>query len=86
MSSHKWNQFVQHFYKSVRFYWPTTSRLEISAAFDENTLQLSLHDNGTGLGFEITLSLLKAYGGKIELAESGEGALFVLSLTLSLLK
>ena len=38
---------------------------------------------GTGLGLEITLSLLKAYGGKIELAESAEGALFVLSLPLS---
>ncbi len=83
------------------------SQLEISAAFDENTLQLSLHDNGTGvssanrnkiftpffttrrnaggtgLGLEITLSLLKAYGGKIELAKSEQGALFVLSLPLS---
>lgn len=38
---------------------------------------------GTGLGLEITLSLLKAYGGKIELAGSGQGALFVLSLPLS---
>lgn len=38
---------------------------------------------GTGLGLEITLSLLKAYGGKIELADSGEGALFVVSLPLS---
>jgi signal transduction histidine kinase len=83
------------------------NRLEISAAFDENTLQLSLHDNGTGvssanrnkiftpffttrrnaggtgLGLEITLSLLKAYGGNIKLAESEQGALFVLSLPLS---
>ncbi|TRW94360.1 sensor histidine kinase [Candidatus Methylobacter oryzae] len=41
---------------------------------------------GTGLGLEITLSLLKAYGGKIELAESRQGALFVLSLPLSRLK
>jgi len=38
---------------------------------------------GTGLGLEITLSLLKAYGGKIELADSEQGALFVLSLPLS---
>ena len=38
---------------------------------------------GTGLGLEITLSLLKAYGGKIELAGSEQGALFVLSLPLS---
>jgi signal transduction histidine kinase len=41
------------------------------------------NNGGTGLGLEITLSLLKAYGGKIELAESGAGALFVLSLPLS---
>jgi signal transduction histidine kinase len=83
------------------------SQLEISGAFDESTLQLSLHDNGTGvssanrnkiftpffttrrnaggtgLGLEITLSLLKAYGGKIELAKSEQGALFVLSLPLN---
>lgn len=82
-------------------------RVEISAGFHGSSLQLSLHDNGTGvspanrnkiftpffttrrnsggtgLGLEITLSLLKAYGGKIELAESGQGALFVLSLPLS---
>ncbi len=82
-------------------------RIEISAGFHGSSLQLSLHDNGTGispanrnkiftpffttrrnsggtgLGLEITLSLLKAYGGKIELAESGQGALFVLSLPLS---
>jgi signal transduction histidine kinase len=83
------------------------NRLEITADFYENTLQLSLHDSGTGissanrnkiftpffttrrnaggtgLGLEITLSLLKAYGGKIELAQSEQGALFVLSLPLS---
>lgn len=82
-------------------------RMEITADVDKNTLQLSLHDNGsgvspanrnkiftpffttrrktggTGLGLEITLSLLKAYGGKIELAASGQGALFVLSLPIS---
>lgn len=41
------------------------------------------NSGGTGLGLEITHSLLKAYGGRIELAESGQGALFVLSLPLS---
>ncbi len=85
-------------------------RMEIAARLHENTLELSLHDNGagvssanrnkiftpffttrrntggTGLGLEITLSLLKAYGGKIELAESGQGALFVLSLPVSRIK
>lgn len=35
---------------------------------------------GTGLGLEIAGSLLKAYGAKIELRESGQGALFVLLL------
>lgn len=35
---------------------------------------------GTGLGLEITVSLLKAYGAKIELRESAQGALFVVSL------
>lgn len=83
------------------------SQLGISADIYEDTLQLSLHDNGTGvssanrnkiftpffttrrntggtgLGLEITLSLLKAYGSKIELAKSEQGALFVLSLPLS---
>lgn len=82
------------------------SRMEISAVIYENSLRLSLHDNGTGvspanrnkiftpffttrrntggtgLGLEITLSLLKAYGGRIELAKSGQGALFVLTLPL----
>jgi signal transduction histidine kinase len=38
---------------------------------------------GTGLGLEITSSLLKTYGGKIMLAESEQGALFVVSLPLS---
>ena len=84
-----------------------TTCLEISCRFQENYLQVDLHDNGsgvsatnrnkiftpffttrrnsggTGLGLEITLSLLKAYGGKIELAESEAGALFVLSLRIS---
>ena len=40
------------------------------------------NNGGTGLGLEITTSLLKAYGGKIELADSSEGALFVLTLVL----
>jgi len=81
--------------------------VKISASLYENTLKLSVHDNGTGispanhnkifipffttrrnnggtgLGLEIALSLLKAYGGKIELVESGQGALFVLGLPLS---
>ncbi|GAB6140586.1 ATP-binding protein [Methylosoma difficile] len=35
---------------------------------------------GTGLGLEISQSLLKAYGGKIALGESDKGALFILSL------
>jgi signal transduction histidine kinase len=38
------------------------------------------NNGGTGLGLEITTSLLKTYGGKIELADSDEGALFVLTL------
>jgi signal transduction histidine kinase len=41
------------------------------------------NSGGTGLGLEITQSLLKAYGGQIELAESENGALFVLSLPLA---
>ncbi len=40
------------------------------------------NNGGTGLGLEITASLLKTYNGKIELAESREGALFVLTLLL----
>jgi signal transduction histidine kinase len=40
------------------------------------------NNGGTGLGLEITTSLLKAYGGKIALADSNEGALFVLTLVL----
>jgi signal transduction histidine kinase len=84
----------------------TASQLEITANVHENILQLSLHDNGTGvsasnrnkiftpffttrrnaggtgLGLEITHSLLKVYGGNIELAKSGQGALFVLGLPL----
>lgn len=39
-------------------------------------------DGGTGLGLEIVMSLLKAYGGRIELGESGQGAVFVLTLPL----
>jgi signal transduction histidine kinase len=38
---------------------------------------------GTGLGLEITLSLLKAYGGKVEVVDSESGAAFVLSVPLS---
>ncbi|MCX7067981.1 MAG: HAMP domain-containing sensor histidine kinase [Methylococcales bacterium] len=38
------------------------------------------NNGGTGLGLEITASLLKTYGGKIELADSEQGALFVLTL------
>jgi signal transduction histidine kinase len=44
------------------------------------------NNGGTGLGLEITASLLKAYRGKIELADSQEGALFVLSIPLSTAK
>ncbi len=82
------------------------NQLKISMMQSEKTLNLYLHDNGTGvsaanrekiftpffttrrnnggtgLGLEITASLLKTYGGKIELAESREGALFVLTLPL----
>ncbi len=82
-------------------------RMEISAGIQASTLQLNLHDNGTGvspanrnkiftpffttrrntggtgLGLEITLSLLKAYGGKIELENSEEGALFVVYAPIS---
>jgi signal transduction histidine kinase len=39
---------------------------------------------GTGLGLEITRSLLKTYKASIELADSTQGALFVLTLPLSL--
>jgi signal transduction histidine kinase len=41
------------------------------------------NNGGTGLGLEITVSLLKTYGGSIALAESTEGALFVLTLPLA---
>ncbi|MDP3839125.1 MAG: ATP-binding protein, partial [Methylococcales bacterium] len=41
------------------------------------------NNGGTGLGLEITVSLLKTYGGGIALAESTEGALFVLTLPLA---
>ncbi|MDD1617149.1 MAG: two-component sensor histidine kinase, partial [Methylococcaceae bacterium NSP1-2] len=82
-------------------------QLTLSVIQHENTLELHLHDNGTGvspanrtkiftpffttrrnnggtgLGLEITVSLLKTYGGKIELAESTQGALFVLTLPLA---
>ncbi len=83
------------------------NQLKLSIIQHENTLELHLHDNGTGisvanrkkiftpffttrrnkggtgLGLEITVSLLKTYGGKIELADSDEGALFVLTLPLN---
>lgn len=38
---------------------------------------------GTGLGLAITLSLLKAYQGKVELLPSEQGALFLLTLKLA---
>ncbi len=41
------------------------------------------NSGGTGLGLEISQSLLKAYGGKIELLPSEQGALFELQLVLS---
>lgn len=41
------------------------------------------NSGGTGLGLQISQSLLKAYGGEIALAESGQGALFVLALPLA---
>ena len=41
------------------------------------------NNGGTGLGLEITASLLKTYSGSIELADSTAGALFVLSLPLA---
>ncbi|MGZ8159951.1 MAG: sensor histidine kinase [Methylobacter sp.] len=41
------------------------------------------NSGGTSLGLQITQSLLKAYGGEIALAESGQGALFVLTLPLA---
>lgn len=41
------------------------------------------NNGGTGLGLEITASLLKTFGGKIELADSTEGALFVLTIPLA---
>jgi signal transduction histidine kinase len=40
------------------------------------------NSGGTGLGLEISQSLLKAYGGKISLAESEQGALFKVILPL----
>jgi signal transduction histidine kinase len=40
------------------------------------------NNGGTGLGLEITVSLLKTYSGSIALADSSEGALFVLTLPL----
>jgi len=83
------------------------NQLTLSAILHDSTLELHLHDNGTGvsaanrskiftpffttrrnnggtgLGLEITVSLLKTYGGSIALAESTEGALFVLTLPLA---
>lgn len=83
------------------------NQLTITAIQHENTLELHLHDNGTGvspanrtkiftpffttrrnnggtgLGLEIIVSLLKTYSSTIELAESAEGALFVLNLPLN---
>lgn len=83
------------------------NQLTLSVMQHDNSLELHLHDNGTGvsaanrtkiftpffttrrnkggtgLGLEITVSLLKTYGGHIELAESTEGALFVLTLPLA---
>lgn len=38
---------------------------------------------GTGLGLQICQALLKAYGGEMVLADSGQGALFVLVLPLA---
>lgn len=83
------------------------TQLDITAVLHNYTLELRLHDNGTGvspanrakiftpffttrrnnggtgLGLEITASLLKTYSGTIALAESTEGALFVLNLPLN---
>lgn len=83
------------------------TQLDITAIQQDNSLDVRLHDNGTGvspanrskiftpffttrrnkggtgLGLEITASLLKTYNGSIALAESIEGALFVLSLPLA---
>lgn len=74
-------------------------QLTLSTVQHENTLNLSVHDNGTGvsvanrkkiftpffttrrnnggtgLGLEITVSLLKTYGGKIELVDSDQGGI-----------
>jgi signal transduction histidine kinase len=41
------------------------------------------NSGGTGLGLQITQSLLKAYNGEITLAESAQGALFVLTVPLA---
>lgn len=43
------------------------------------------NSGGTGLGLQISLSLLKAYNGEIALAECPQGALFVLTLPLALM-
>ncbi|MFZ2450455.1 MAG: HAMP domain-containing sensor histidine kinase [Methylovulum miyakonense] len=43
------------------------------------------NSGGTGLGLQISLSLLKAYNGEMALAESTQGALFVLTLPLALM-
>jgi signal transduction histidine kinase len=85
----------------------SATQLKLSTTQHNNTLELHLHDNGTGvsaanrkkiftpffttrrnkggtgLGLEITASLLKTYNGKIELADSEQGALFVLNLPLN---
>jgi signal transduction histidine kinase len=85
----------------------SANQLSLSTLQHNNTLELHLHDNGTGvsaanrkkiftpffttrrnkggtgLGLQITASLLKTYNGKIELADSEQGALFVLNLPLN---
>jgi signal transduction histidine kinase len=85
----------------------SANQLKLSTTQHDNTLDLYLHDNGTGvsaanrkkiftpffttrrnnggtgLGLEITASLLRTYNGKIELADSTEGALFVLTLSIN---
>jgi len=43
------------------------------------------NSGGTGLGLQISVSLLKAYNGEIALADSPQGALFVLTLPLAVL-
>jgi signal transduction histidine kinase len=42
------------------------------------------NSGGTGLGLQISVSLLKAYNGEIALADCNQGALFVLTLPLAI--